>query len=274
MRRIVALTVVAVMSLTAVLLADRASASGAAEPAPFKLVISMYGAGSEPVWKSELVFVKGKAFQFVDEPALEVIVNDPATARMELLDLSRRVRCDFTLKQLQQFQVNLHDAIAASCARREAEGGRANEVEAAMSRDLIDPHLTKTYDAKTRRLTLANHTVQIEAIGEPEVDPSRLGLIGASLNALVQLETRRDPQKIPPFVRLETYRTLIAEHHLRPTEITFLYRLKGPPRKLRWKYRLVSELTARELEAIARVEFMRERCSLTRYERFETPASK
>lgn len=249
-------------------------ASASTVPANFKLVIGTYGTGKTPIRKAEMVFVKGRAYLFVSEPALEVIIHDPKAERLEVLDLNRKIRAEVTLKKLQTFQANLHDAIAAACAKREAQGGRANQVAAAMSRDLIDPRLAAAYDPQTHRLRLTNPTVEIDAQGEPEPDEARLALIGSSLAAVVQLEMLRDPQGIPPFARLDALRVLTSEHRLRPTEMTFLYRLAGPPRKLRWTYRLVPELTDREVEAISRVQMMRDRCVLTRFERYERPRAR
>ena len=109
---------------------------------------------------------------------------------------------------------------------------------AAKSRDLIDPHFTATFDASARRLRLTNKSVEVDAQGETEPDGLRLALISQTLAALVKLDSLRDPQGIPPFPRLEALEALTAGHRLRPSELTFLYRLSGPPQKLRWTYRL------------------------------------
>jgi hypothetical protein len=61
---------------------------------------------------------------------------------------------------------------------------------------------------------------------------------------------------------------------LRPTEVSILYRLAGPPRKMRTTYLLVPSLTDRELEALARVDRLRRTApslSFTRYESRNTP---
>jgi hypothetical protein len=50
--------------------------------------------------------------------------------------------------------------------------------------------------------------------------------------------------------------------------MAFVYRLAGTPQKLRWTFRMEPSLTARELEAIARVEAVRERCRFARFERY------
>jgi hypothetical protein len=274
MRKVGGLTAVSVMSLAAALGADvETGRSDATVPADFKLVIRLYGAAREPVQKSELVCTKGRAYLFVSERPLEVVMHDSRSSRLELVDLGRKLRSEVTFKKLDAARTNLQAAIAAVCAKRESSGGRANKLAAAMSRDLIDPRFTASYDEQTHRLRLTNPTVEVDARGAPEEDGARLSLIGSTLTALIELESLRDPQATPPFARLDTIRALTVDHRLRPTETTFLYRLSGPPKKHRWSYELVPSLTAREVEAIARVETIRSRSTLTRFERYERPGS-
>jgi hypothetical protein len=61
---------------------------------------------------------------------------------------------------------------------------------------------------------------------------------------------------------------LITERHLRPTDVSILYRLAGPPRKLRWTYKVVPELTDNEREAISRVDSLRATARFVRYPNF------
>lgn len=237
-------------------------------PADFKLVITLYGAGNEPIHKAELVVHEGRAFHFDPGPPLEVIIKDPGTGRLELLNLKTKVRSEVSFKKLEKFQTKLHEAITAASAKREAQGGKANQVAAKMSRDLIDPRFSASYVPATHRLHLSNATVEVDAQGEPDPDRSRLASTHAALAALTRLEAARNPRDIPPFARLEALRALVLDHGLRPTEVAFVYRLAGPPLKMRWTFRMEPSLTARELEAIARVEAVRERCRFTRFERY------
>lgn len=237
-------------------------------PADFKLVIALYGVGKEPIRKTNLVVHEGRAFHFDPGPPLEVILKDPGTGRLELLNLKTKVRSEVSFKKLDEFQTKLHRAITAAAAKREAQGGKANQVAAKMSRDLIDPRFSASYDDATHRLRLSNATVEVEASGEPESDGARLASIHAALAALVRLEAARNPTDIPPFPRLEALRALIMDHRLRPTEMAFVYHLAGTPQKLRWTFRMEPSLTTRELEAMARVEAVRERCRFARFERY------
>jgi hypothetical protein len=238
-------------------------------PADFKIVVAMYGLRKEPILTTELVVRHGRVFQFNSEATAEIIIHDPRTERIELFDMDRMVQTDLTWKMLDDAEDRLRKAIVQAIEEREKEGGRANRVSAAMSRNLIDPHFATSFDEKTNHLRLTNPSVEVDAIGEPEGDAGRLRLIARTLVSSIKLESARNVEQIPPFPRLETLRMLTSDHHLRPTETTFLYRLAGPPRKLRWTYRLVSSLTDRELEALARIGRLREKAPHLRYERYE-----
>ena len=96
--------------------------------------------------------------------------------------------------------------------------------------------------------------------------------IGSCLTALARLGALRDPEGLPPFAQLEALRGLVTERHLRPVEITILYRLAGPPKRLRWTYQLVPELTDSEREAISRIEPLRASARYVRYRVYEPDA--
>lgn len=275
MRKVGTLAMLATLSMAVAMGADLEPGSRVPEvPADFKLVFEKYGVGNDLLQRGELVFRRGRGYLFLSDPALEVVRHDPGSKRLEIINLGKKQRCEVTLKKLETFRANLRDAIAAACAKREAAGGRGNEVAAAMSRDLIEPRFKVVYDDAAHELRLTNPTVEVVARGEPDDDGSRRALIVSTLDALIGLESLRDPRAIPPFVRLETLRGLTVDHRLRPAEVSYLYRLSGPPRKLRWHYRLVAELTPREIEAIARVDLLFERSVPVRFERYEPPKTR
>lgn len=239
-----------------------------AVPADYKLVIALYGVAKEPLSKSELVVHKGRGYLFNPGPPLEVVIHDPLADRLEIIDLKRRIRTEISFKSLEEYGDQLHKAISTATAKREALGGKGNLIAAAMSRDLIDPRFSALYDPATHRLRLTNPTIEVEARGEPDPDESRLLSIQNTLAALARMDSVRDPQDVPPFPRLDTLRALMTEHRLRPTELAFVFRLAGVPRKLRWTYRMEPTLTKRELEAIATVEAIYERSRFARFKRY------
>jgi hypothetical protein len=241
----------------------------AGAPADFKLVMSLYGVEKTPVKKVDVVVHEGKVLHFNARTPLEVIVFDPVAKRVELIDLDRKLRTVLGMSRLDTFLENLRDAVAAASTKREAQGGKANEVAAAMSRDLIDPRFAAAFDPKAHTVRLDNASVNFEGHGEPEADRTRLALIAEALAAFAKLESMRDPSAIPPFTRLEALRVMTADHQLRPTEMSFVYRLAGPPRKYRWTYDLTPALTEREVQAIALIDLMKARCQVVRFERYQ-----
>jgi hypothetical protein len=238
-------------------------------PADFKLAISFFGVRKEPITTSELIVHGGTAFYFASESPEEIVIINPADRRVELLDLERRTQAEISFTRLDEKQTTLHRSIAEAIRKQEEAGGRSNRVSAEMSRALNDPGLTQSYDPASSRLQLTNSAVNVDATGEPETDTARLTLIVTALDSLIKLAAVRDPEAIPPFIRLDTVHSLIVGHQLRPTELTFTYRLAGPPRKHRWTYRLVEPLTARELEALNRIARLRAGTPFIPFDRYD-----
>src|SRR5205823_5796012 len=159
--------------------------------------------------------------------ATEILVEDPINARCELLDLRRKVMTRVAFRSLDAYTAALHKVIAAKAKKLEGQGGKANEVAAQMSRDLIEPTFSATFDPKADHLHLSNSSVTIDARGVADSDARRVALIAQSQAALIKLSALREPEAIPPFNRLVTLATLTGKYKLRPVELTFLYRLAG-----------------------------------------------
>ena len=234
-----------------------ATGPNAPDPKDFKLVINLFGVQKAPVARAELVIRKGVSYQFITEDPEEVTIIDPRQSRLHLLDLKRQIQTEVTRKQLDDGLGRVRERVSDEIERQEKAGGKNNRVLAAISRDLIDPRFVEAFDGPSRRLRLSNAAVEIDALGEPEADPVRLSTIVECLGAIAKLSALREPDNMPPFARLDAFRALSSGHGLRPTEISVLYRLTGPPRRLRWTYQLVPSLTDREREAISQVDRMR-----------------
>jgi hypothetical protein len=242
-------------------------------PADFKLAIAFYGVHKEPITTSELIVHSGTAYYFASESPEEIVIINSTDRRVELLDLERRVQAEISFTRLDEKQSTLHRAIGDAIRKQEEAGGRSNRLSAEMSRALIDPGLTQSFDPAKSRLQLTNSAVTVDATGEPEPDAGRLALIVTALDALIKLAAVRDPEIIPPFIRLDAVHALIVGHQLRPTEMVFTYRLAGPPRKHRWSYRFVETLTSRELEALNRVARLRAAIPFIPFDRYERRAT-
>ncbi len=238
-----------------------------AEVVDFKVVVESYALSREPVVREDLVARHGRVYQF-STATDEVIVIDPARRRVELLDLGRRVQAEVSFGQLDEALVRVRATLAETIRDREAKGGRANAVEAAMTRDLLDPGLRPTPGPAAGRVRLTNPTVEVDADGEPEADAARLALVDLAMGTIAKLGAFRVPNDLPPFVELDAIAALTAGRKLRPTELSFLYRLAGPPRRFRRTYRLAPALTDREREAVARVDRLHEVAAVVRYEKY------
>jgi hypothetical protein len=238
-------------------------------PADFKLTITFQGVRKEPITRAELLFHGGDAYYFASEAPEEVVTVNPSGTRLEFLDLDRGVQSEIMFTRLDQKQAVLHGALVQAIQKHDESGTRADRVAAAMSRALVEPALAETYDPAAHHLKLTNSAVTVDATGEPEPDVGRLALIDLALTRLIQLAAVRHPEAIPPFIRLDALHALTARRQLRPNELSFVYRLTGPPRKHAWRYALVNTLTDRELEGLKRVAGVRARSRFIPFERYE-----
>jgi len=78
----------------------------------FKLTITQFGPGHEPLGTEEVVIRNGLAYHFVSGESLEVILLDPTRSRLELIDLNRKVRTEVTFRRLEMFQEDLLRAVS------------------------------------------------------------------------------------------------------------------------------------------------------------------
>ncbi|HEV3121311.1 MAG TPA: hypothetical protein VGY53_05390, partial [Isosphaeraceae bacterium] len=241
-------------------------------PADFRLKMALYGVGENPLETAQLLAHEGRLYQFL-AGSKEAIIIDPAASKIELIDYAaqRRVRTALSFAQLDEAVEKLRKVLDDSAARREKEGGKANLLTAQMTRSLIEPKLTVSAppDKSKSQLQLASENVEVQAKGAAEPDAPRRSLLESCLTSLAKLEWIRMPEDLPPFVRLQTLSALMKERQLRPTELTFIYRLAGPPRKLRWTFELVPKLTESELEAITRIDRLKIKTSYLGFARYE-----
>lgn len=237
--------------------------------ADFKLVISLYGVRKPPIATAELVVRNAVAYQFLTDSPNEVMIVDPGQSRLILFDLTRKIQTEFTSERLDAHLGKLHKQIGDAAGRLEKSEARADKVSAAMSRNLIDPHFEIVSAPAKNSVRLINPTVEVDATGEPESNESRLAMITNCLAAIAKVSAIRDPENLPPFTKLAVLRVLAVERKLRPTEISYLYRLSGTPKRLRFTYRLETVVNDRDREALARVDRLRAPAKFVPYERYE-----
>ena len=245
----------------------RADSPPPAVSGDFKIQADSFALKPEPVTREELVARQGRVYQFATGTE-EVVIIDPARGRVELLDIKRKLQTEIGFAQLDEGLARVKSALGKTIREREAAKGRAGAIEAAMTRDLLDPKLRRSDDPKTGRVRLTNASVEIDADGEPDADAPRLALLTRALESIAKLGAYRVPDDLPPFAELDALAAFPAARKVRPTSISYLYRLAGPPRRFRRTYRLVPTLTDREREAISRVDRLREVATVVRYEQY------
>ncbi len=234
----------------------------------FKIRVGSFALRPEPISTEEIVARAGRIYQFRSGTS-EVVVIDPARKRVELIDLQRKVQAEISFDRLDEAARQVGAKLREAIAKREASGTRADAVEAEMTRALAEPKLRRLAVARPELIRLANPTIEIDARGEGGGDPARLALEILALESIAKLGAFQTPDDLPPFAELDTLAILKASR-LRPTEISYLYRLAGPPRRFRRTYRLVPELTDREREAVGRIDRVRESAPMLRYERYRS----
>lgn len=254
----------------AVMAISLAPASAQAPPqvaGDFKLKIKLLGASDKPQATAELLYTRGTYYHFTSDSD-EILIIEPARQRIELIDLKRRLSTQVSFKRLDDYLVKLKDAVGNVIEKKSKSEDRGDRIAAAQSRSLIEPKLTWTFDSDKNTLTSKNEHIEASAAGQPEPDASRLAAIRLGLDVTTKLGALRAPGSIPPFARLDAIAQSV-DRKIRPTELNFLYRLSGPPYRVRWSYEFVDHLTDRERDAFARIARLRDLAVPLRLERYE-----
>jgi hypothetical protein len=216
-------------------------------PADFRVNVELKETTSDQGVSAEWLVYKGRVLEIIDG-RLELILIDPIARRVELLDLDRkriaRISFDRLDAELAAYKARLQRTVDKLSTSSE----RADKLNAAKTADLLNPNGTLSYDAKNHTLRRTGKTSEVVATGTPDGDAARLELIRLSMGYLVKLDTYRAPEKLPPFVQLQVVDALIQQHHLRPTEMSLLFRLNGPPIRFRWTHAMTPSLTAKDVE--------------------------
>jgi hypothetical protein len=239
-------------------------------PVDFKILIASFTLKPEPTLTEEVIVRQGRAYVFPSD-SKEVVVIEPVPGRIELVDVGRKIKAEVTFRTLDDSIVKLKAKLTESADSREKLGGRGNLLEARMTRDLFQTKLTIADGPEPNHIRLTNPAIEVDARGEPDPDALRRTSIGLILSAIARLGAYRSPGDLPPFAELEAIHSLTTTNTFRPTELSYLYRLNGPPRKFRRTYRVVPSLTNREVEAISRVDAFRKTIPEVRYGQYKVP---
>jgi hypothetical protein len=242
--------------------------SQASTPVEFKIRFWHYGVEKEPLASGEIVVSRGRIYQTL-EGSKEIIVFDPAKKRIDLIDLGAKKRSDLTYRELDEAISAIRTTISESITDSEKKNTRAGRIAAEMKRSQLEPRFQANYSEAERRVKLSNAYIQVDAKGAEEPDPARLAVLGEAMAVSTKLVAMREAGDFYPFAQLDAFSALIGERKLRPEEMTFMFRLAGPPEKHRWVYELVPTIPERERAALEKVDMLLVSTPRTTFDRYE-----
>ncbi len=237
-------------------------------PAQYKLAYKYTDVKELSSLSGEYFFREDRVYHFLDASD-EVMIIEPAQKMVRFLDLRRKVATELSFARIDAAIENYGNDLRAGIKANQQQNTRAGRIEAAMEADLLEPHWSVEGDDRLHRIRLFNETIEVDATGIPEPDEARLARVGEALSINIKLTTLRFPDAIAPFAHLDTLSVLARDRKLMPSEISFLFRLAGPPEKYLWSYGFGPTLTDREWEALRRVDALLIRTKTLTFDRYE-----
>lgn len=231
-----------------------AVAPAAAPAGPsFRLAFQHFDVGKRPVGRGEVVASRGR-FYYLEKNSNEVIVIEPAHKSIHLVDLKLGLAADLSYGEVDAKIDANRDEQRKVVEAHSRSKSRNDRIDAEIRRDLSDPRFRVTFDEAAHALRMSNPSAQVEARGEPEDDPARLAAIAEALGTLAKLDAFREPENLKFLVEIDAISALVEGRKLRPTEMTYLFRLAGPPEKYRWTYLLIPEVTDEDRQGLDLIE--------------------
>jgi hypothetical protein len=237
-------------------------------PVEFKIRFWHYGVTKEPIASGEIVASRGRIYQTL-EGSKEIVVFDSARKTIEFLDLGAKRRSDLTYRDLDEAMLALRSVMTEFITDSEKKNSKAGRIAAEMKRSQLEPRFQASYTEAEHRLKLSNAYIQVDASGVVEPDPARLAVLGEALMVSTKLVALREAGEYCPFPQLDAFSALIGERKLRPEEMTFMFRLAGPPEKHRWVYELVPSIPDRERAALDKIDSLLMSTQRTPFDRYE-----
>lgn len=211
----------------------------------FRLAFQQFDSGRRLVGRGEVIASRGKLF-YLEKGSNEVVVFEPGRKGLRLVDIKLGVSADISYRELDAELAASREAHRKAVEAHAKSAARGERIDAEMRRDMSEPRFQVRYDESSRTLRLSNPTAQVEARGEPDDDAARFAAIAESLGTIAKLRAYREPDNLKHLIEIEAVSSLIDGRKLRPAEITYLFRLAGPPDKHRWVYTLVPEVTEQD----------------------------
>ena len=248
------------------------AAAPATAPAPagptFRFAIQQFDAGKKPIGRGEVIASRGRLY-YIEKSSNEVAIVEPARKSIHLVDIKLGLAADLSYGDLDSgIAANREEHRKAVEAHAHSKA-RGERIDAEIRRDMTDPRFRVGYDEPSHMLRLSNPTAQVERRGEPDGDPARLAAIAEALGTLAKLRSYRDPDNLRHFVEVEAVSALVDGRKLRPIEMTYLFRLAGPPEKHRWTYSLAPEVTEEDRKGLDLIEVRLLRARHVPFDRYD-----
>ena len=170
-----------------VLLSGRGSRPEAAQAADFRVDNTVYVEGqSQPQSQGVTIFHQGLVYDFLDEPA-EVIIFDKAHRRFILLDITRHVRSEISIDDVQTFVNRVKQRLS----------GHPNP----NVKWLADPSFEESFDRESSELTLKSPSITYQAQVQA-TDPAVAAQYREFSDWYAQFNLALNPKSWPPFPRM------------------------------------------------------------------------
>ena len=212
--------------------------------ADFRVENTVFAEGqSQPQSQGVTIFHEGLVYDFLNEPA-EVIVFDKAHRRFILLDISRRVRSEISIDDVQAFVDRVKQRLS----------GHPNP----NVKWLADPSFEESFDRESSELTLKSPSITYQAQVQA-TDPAVAAQYHEFSDWYAQFNHVLNPKSRPPFPRMmlneaiERHQGIAKEVHL-----TAALGPKDAPIKITSRHQLAVQLDAADMNRVAEArEYLR-----------------
>ncbi len=221
-----------------VLLIISVTVAASAAAADFRVENAVY-IGEEPHAQSQgvTIFYGVVVYDFLKDPA-EIMVFDKAHGRFVLLDTARRVQCELSTDEVQEFVERAKKLLSTP-------------KNPAQMRWLANPAFVETFDSQTSELTLRNDwmTYQVQLLTPgPDVAAEYREFSDwyAKFNHVL------NPQSRPPFPRMMLDAAMERNHGIaKEVRLTTNFSKSPKPTKITSRHELTGQLDASDKKRVA-----------------------
>jgi hypothetical protein len=229
-----------VLAATLLLLFGTTLAAKAVHGANFRVDNAVYAAGqSQPQSQGVTIFYEGLVYDFLNEPA-EVIVFDKAHRRFVLLDITRHVRSEISIDDIQSFANRVKQRLS----------GHPNPHIKWMG----DPSFEESFDRENSALTLKSPTMTYKAQLQA-VPPAMAAQYHEFSDWYAQFNSALNPSSRPPFPRMMLNEAV--ERHNGVSKEVLLTTLPGPngtATKITSRHQLAGQLDAADMNRLTEAD--------------------